>query len=265
MSGGLPPFGNVQVVKEDPKNVNLLYVGTEFGLYISLDAGKSWEKFMTGYPTVRTDDILVHPRDGDLIVATHGRSLWIADDITPLQQLTPQVMASDATLFDVRPAVAYLADIKTDISTGGQRIFEGENPARGTAIHFYIKAAGDAKVTISDATGRAVCENTIKAHAGINRLQWTLVAPLFNAAPGGGRGGGRGGPPGGAAGAGAAGAAPQAAAPNPNAGSCIGATGGRGGAGGGASPGSYVAKLTVNGKDYSKPVTVLEDKWMSPR
>ena len=265
VSGGLPPFGNVQVVKEDPKNVNLLYVGTEFGLYISLDAGKSWEKFMTGYPTVRTDDILVHPRDGDLIVATHGRSLWIADDITPLQQLTPQVMASDATLFDVRPAVAYLADIKTDISTGGQRIFEGENPARGTAIHFYIKAAGDAKVTISDATGRAVCENTIKAHAGINRLQWTLVAPLFNAAPGGGRGGGRGGPPGGAAGAGAAGAAPQAAAPNPNAGSCIGATGGRGGAGGGASPGSYVAKLTVNGKDYSKPVTVLEDKWMSPR
>jgi hypothetical protein len=279
VSGGLPQSGNVQVVKEDPRNRELLYAGTEFGLYISLDAGKSWEKFMTGYPTVRTDDILVHPRDGDLIVATHGRSLWIADDITPLQQLTPQVMASDATLFDVRPAVAYLADIRTDISAGGQRQFEGENPARGTAIQFYVKSAGDAKLSISDATGRAVCESSVKAVAGINRVQWTLVAPLFNAAGGGGRGaGGRGGPPGGGgagggagAGAAAAGAAPGAApqgapaAPNPNAGSCTGATGGRGGGGTAAAPGSYVAKLTVNGKEYSKPVTVLEDKWMPVR
>ncbi len=281
VSGGLPPSGNVLVVKEDPKNQNLLYVGTEFGLYISLDAGKSWEKFMNGYPTVRTDDILVHPRDGDLIVATHGRSLWIADDITPLQQLTPQVLASDATLFDVRLAVAYLADIRTDISTGGQRIFEGENPARGTAIHFYMKSAGDAKLSISDAAGRAVCENTIKASVGINRVQWTLVAPLFNAAPGGGGragGGGRGGPPAGgaagagAAGAGAAGVAPAAAPPaaNPNAGSCSGATGGRGAGGGGgggsgAAPGSYVVKLTVNGKEYARGVTVLEDLWMPKR
>ncbi len=61
---------------------------------------------MNNYPTVRTDDILIHPRDDDLIVASHGRSVWIADDITPLQQLTPAVRAQDATLFDVRPAVA---------------------------------------------------------------------------------------------------------------------------------------------------------------
>jgi hypothetical protein len=273
VSGALPQYGNVQVVKEDPKNRDLLYAGTEFGLYISLDAGKTWEKFMTGYPTVRTDDILVHPRDGDLIVASHGRSIWIADDITPLQQWNAQVTASDATLFDVRPAVAYLADITRDISTGGQRLFEGENPARGTAIQFYVKSAGEAKVSIADAIGRAVCENTVKAVAGINRVQWTLVAPLLNAT-GGGRGG-RGGAPGGgaAAPAGAPGAAnpPAAGTPAPapvppaNAGSCTGTTGGRGGGAPAVGPGSYVVKLTVNGHDYSKAITVLEDRWMTER
>ncbi len=93
--------------KEDPKNPNLLYVGTEYGLYVSLNGGAEWKRFMNGMPTVRIDDILVHPRDNDLIVATHGRSIWILDDITPLQQLSEKVTAADAHLFDVRPAVAW--------------------------------------------------------------------------------------------------------------------------------------------------------------
>jgi hypothetical protein len=262
VSDGLPQYGNLQVVKEDPKNRNLLYAGTEFGLYISLDAGRTWEKFMTNYPTVRTDDILIHPRDGDLIAATHGRSIWIADDITPLQQLTPDVRAADAHLFDVRPAVAYLNDIRTDISTGGQQLFEGENATRGTAIHFHLKAAGDAKVTIADLSGRTLCESNVKGAAGINRVQWTLAAPLLTAGGGGGRGG-RGGVPG--AGGNEGGGGQATPAPNPTAGSCTGATGGRGGGGAGAQPGSYVAKLSVNGKEYVKPVTVLEDKWMVGR
>ena len=239
LSDGLPQYGNLQVVKEDPKNPNLLYAGTEFGLFISLDAGKSWEKFMNNYPTVRTDDILIHPRDGDLIAATHGRSIWIADDITPLQQWNAQVAASDATLFDVRPAVAYLADIRRDISTGGEKEFEGENPQRGTAIQFYLKTAGEAKVTISDPSGRVACESTLQARAGINRVQWTLAAPLLNAPPGG--------------------------AANVAARSCTGATGGRGGGGGSAAPGSYIVKLSVGGRELAKPVQVLEDKWMVER
>src|SRR5438876_6929832 len=73
ITGNLPPFGNVQVIREDPKNRNLLYVGTEFGLFASLDGGKQWQKFMTNYPTVRTDDILVHPRDNEDVVGAHGR------------------------------------------------------------------------------------------------------------------------------------------------------------------------------------------------
>ena len=265
VGSGLPLYGNVQVVREDPKNRDLLYAGTEFGLFISLDGGSSWERFMNNYPTVRTDDILVHPRDGDLIVATHGRSIWIADDITPLQQWNPQVAAADATLFDVRPAVAYLSDIRLDISTGGEKQFEGENPQRGTAIQFHIKAGvtGDAKISISDPAGRSLCETTVPARPGIHRVQWTLVTPMLSTAGRGGRAGGAGAP---------AAAAPGGIAPGAEGGrgaapdvSCTGVTGGRGGGGGGAAPGGYVAKLTVGGKEYSKPVTVLEDRWMNER
>lgn len=261
ITNGLPDYGNLQVVREDPKNPNLLYAGTEFGLFISLNGGQNWEKFMNNYPTVRTDDILIHPRDGDLIAATHGRSIWIADDITPLQQLTPAVAAADAHLFDVRPAVAYLPDIRLDVSTGGEKQFEGENPQRGTAIHFHIKAgvAGEAKVTITDASGRALCETAMPARPGIHRVQWTLVTPMLTA--GGAGRGGRGGAGGGAGGA-APTTPPTTGGPAPNV-SCAGAAGGRGGAFGGATAGSYIARLSVNGREYVKPVTVLEDKWIS--
>jgi hypothetical protein len=234
----------VQVVREDPKNKNLLYAGTEFGLFISLDAGKSWEKFMTGYPTVRTDDILVHPRDGDLIVASHGRSIFIADDVTPLQQLTPAAEAQDVVLFDPRPAIAYQNDFHYDEYVGGNKQFEGENAPRGTALQFYLKsnATGDAKLSVLDLAGKALCETTVAATAGIHRVQWSLATPLANA--GGGRGG-RGGAAGGAA-----------------AGSCSGGGGGgRGGAGGGAAPGTYTVKLNVGGRDHTKTVQVLEDRW----
>lgn len=268
VSTGLPRSGNVQTIREDPKNPDLLYAGTEFGLYVSLDAGATWDRFMTGYPTVRTDEILVHPRDGDLIVATHGRSIWIADDITPLQQLTAAVRATDAHLFEVRPAVAYLNDVTLDIYTGGEKEFEGENPARGTAIHFWLKNAAEATLRIADATGRAVCEQTVKGVAGINRVQWTLVAPMLAAAPpAGGRGGGAGAAAATPAAAPAAtpAAAPAAAptaAPAPDR-SCTGAAaGGRGGAAAGAVPGSYTATLTVGGKSYASSVQVLEDRWM---
>jgi len=254
-SGNLPAYGNVQVVREDPKNRTLLYAGTEFGLFVSLDAGRNWEKFMTGYPTVRTDDILVHPRDGDLIVASHGRSIWIADDITPLQQLTPTAAAQDVVLFDVRPAVAYQNDFHYDEYVGGYKQFEGENAARGTAIQFYLKSgvSADAKVSILDAAGNALCETSVAATAGIHRVQWTLVTPLANA------GAGRGGRGGGAPGAGGPGGAAPAT-------TCSGGGGGgRGGAGAGALPGTYTIKLTVGGRDYTKPVQVLEDKWARER
>ena len=224
------PAGNIQVVREDPKNKDLLYVGSEFGLYISTDGGKQWQKFMNNLPTARVDDILIHPRDGDLIVATHARSLWIADDITPLQQL-PAAASQDAALFDIRPAVAYLPDQQGGQQIGGQKVFIGENPQRGAAISYYLKSAasGDVKITIADATGRVIRTLDGTKEAGINRVNWNL-APAPAAGQGGGRAGG----------------------------------GGRGG-GGGVDPGTYIVTLTVNGKTMSKPVTVLQDIWLNER
>ena len=90
-------MGNVNVIREDPRNRNLLYLGTEYAFYISLNGGREWKRFMNGLPTVRIDDILVHPRDNDLIVGTHGRSIWIIDDITALQQLADMTATSTCT------------------------------------------------------------------------------------------------------------------------------------------------------------------------
>jgi photosystem II stability/assembly factor-like uncharacterized protein len=231
ITGNLPAYGNVQVIREDPKNRSLLYVGTEFGLFISLDGGKQWQKFMNNYPTVRTDDILVHPRDNDLVVATHGRSVWIADDITPLQQWTPQVQASDAHLFDIRPAIAFLNDQQRGQQVGGQKVFVGENAARGTAIHYYLKseAADDVRITVADATGKIVRNLEGPAKAGINRVLWNLAPNPPPADQGRGAGGGRGAPP------------PA------------------------VEPGTYVVTLSVGGKTYMKPVTVSQDRWLGER
>jgi len=249
----LPPRGNVQVVREDPKNRDLLYAGTEFGLYISLDAGAHWEKFMTNLPTVRTDDILIHPRDGDMIVATHGRSLFIADDITPLQQLTASMRAQDVALFDVRPAIAYLFDYRTDSDVGGDHRFDGENAPRGTAISYYLKSAtSGGTLSILDPQGRTVCTSSVSGASGIHRVQWTLVTPQI-APPGGGRGGGGGG---GGAGGGGGPAGPTDTSCSGNASR---------GPGTPIAAGTYTAKLTIGGKDYMKPVTVLEDVWLHER
>jgi hypothetical protein len=248
----------VQVVKEDPKNKTLLYAGTELGLFVSLDAGAHWEKFMNNYPTVRTDDIFIHPRDGDLIVATHGRSLWIADDVTPLQQFTPTVAQQDVVLFDVRSPIAYLFDYRTDTDVGGDHRFEGENAPRGTAISYYLKSAATGAVTVSilDASGATVCTTTASSSAGIHRVQWTLVTPGLNTQGAGGRGGA-----GGAAGGGAGGGNnPPDLSCSPGAGG-----GGRGGNAPAAAPGTYTVTLAVNGKDYTKPVRVLEDVWLHER
>ena len=227
----LPAMGNIQVVREDPKNKDLLFVGTEFGLYASTDGGRQWQKFMNNLPTARVDDILVHPRDGDLIVATHARSVWIADDITPLQQLGA-VANQDVALFDVRPAISYLNDQQSGQQMGGQKAFAGENPPRGTTISYYLKSAasGDVKITIADVNGRTIRTLDGTKAAGINRVTWNL-APTPPQGQGQGGGGG----------------------------------GGRGGFGGAVDPGTYIVTLTANGKTVTKPVTVLQDQWLPSR
>jgi photosystem II stability/assembly factor-like uncharacterized protein len=172
------PLGNVNVVREDPSNKELLFAGTEFGLFVSLDGGEHWQAFMAGLPTVRVDDILIHPRDRDLVVATHGRSIWIADDITPLEQLTPDATAWDAHLFQPRDAVAYRADPANNPYAGDKREFVGANPPAGASIAYSLgrEATGAVTITVADSTGRAVATLDEPRAAGLHKLTWPATA-----------------------------------------------------------------------------------------
>ncbi len=175
ISDGLP-MGNVNVISEDPKNRDLLYLGTEYGFFISLDAGKTWKPFMNGMPTVRVDDILVHPRDNDLIVGTHGRSIWIIDDISALQKLGDETAKADMYLFDIRPATNWVNDPRLGRGMGGAKNFVGQNPEPGATISYLLKApvSSDVTITVSDITGKTIREIKGTNNAGINRVQWNL-------------------------------------------------------------------------------------------
>lgn len=241
IASNLPASGNVNVIKQDPKNRNLLYVGTEFAFLVSLDEGRSWHKFMNNLPTVRIDDVIVHPRDNDLVLGTHGRSVWIMDDITPLQRLTPEALAADAHVFEPRAAVLWKSDIPRSRSVTGTKNWTGTNAPGGTAIAYYLKAPASAEVriTITDpVTGREFRTLQGSREAGLNRVQWNLRGNVIADAEPGGRGGGGGG-----------------------------GGGGRGGGGQGplASAGVYRVTLSVGERQYTQNVTVLEDQWLHER
>jgi photosystem II stability/assembly factor-like uncharacterized protein len=254
VSGNLPE-GNVNVVKEDPRNRNLLYAGTEYGFYISLNGGGEWKTFMNGLPTVRVDDVLVHPRDNDLILGTHGRSIWIMDDITPLQQLADTVLSADAHVFDIRPATAWLNDVQKAITVEGARNFRGQNPPRGAAISYWLKSSPtpEVRITIGDVTGREIRVIEAPREAGLNRVQWDLTL----AGGRGGRGGRGGAQP--APAQPAQGTQPPPAAPGTQAGRGQAGGGGRGG-GVTVQPGVYLVKVMVGDKVIGqKTLTVLAD------
>ena len=179
------PSGSANVIREDPKNRNLLYLGTEYAFYVSRDAGRNWKRFMTGLPTVRIDDILVHPRDNDLIVGTHGRSIWIIDDITSLQKLTDETMKADLTVFDPRAATQWVDDIRERRNLGGAKNFNGDNPERGAIISYFLggQPQGDVTIAISDITGRTVRELKGTAKPGLNRVRWNLSGNPPNLPP----------------------------------------------------------------------------------
>jgi photosystem II stability/assembly factor-like uncharacterized protein len=172
------PFGWVHVIREDHKNRNLLYVGTEFGIFASLDAGLSWFSLKNDLPTVAVHDVAVHPRENDLIIGTHGRGIWILEDITYLQEMTPEVLASNVHLFNVRPA--------TEFYMGGRResftkpTFTARNPVYGLGVTVYLKAKPKErpKVSLLANGNEAVFELNLIIKEGIQRDYWNLqVAP----------------------------------------------------------------------------------------
>jgi hypothetical protein len=170
----LPGDASVKSFAEDPKNPNLLFAGTEHGLWVTLDGGKRWQRF-GGLPTVAVDDIVIHPRDRDLIIATHGRSLYIVDDITPLEELTPAVQREAAHLFSIRPVRgAYQLPGWND--SGGDAQYRGQNPPEGALITFYVRrfTGTPVNVAITGPEGTPVANLTGPSAPGINRLNWDL-------------------------------------------------------------------------------------------
>jgi hypothetical protein len=178
VAGNLPPKAYVQVVREDPRNTNLLYAGTELGLFASYNGGKEWIALnLKNLPNVSVHDILIHPRENDLIVATHGRSIWILDDASPIQQMTSAILNSHAHLFSVRAGLRFATRF-TRYGIG-DKVFNGPNPPYGALITYYLKTKPDDKTTfkiqILDESGKLVQElDKPTKEKGLNRVTWNL-------------------------------------------------------------------------------------------
>jgi photosystem II stability/assembly factor-like uncharacterized protein len=173
LAHNLPPEGPVHVLREDPRNPDLLFAGTEFGLFVSLDAGAAWQALRGGLPTVAVSDLVIHPRDRDLVIATHGRSLFVLD-VAPLEEWSERVRAAEATLFDVKPAALFPS--RSPHALKGNKPFAAPNPPFGAAIWYFLrdKAAQPVRLSVTDALGNTVAVLTADAGAGLHRVQWDL-------------------------------------------------------------------------------------------
>jgi photosystem II stability/assembly factor-like uncharacterized protein len=168
--------GYAHVIKENAFSPNILFLGTEFGLWVSLDGGKHWAQYKGhNFPCVAVRDIVVQPRERDLVVATHGRGIWIIDDITPLRHLTPEVLSKEATFLEGRPAQQ-----RIDASGGwpeGSAAFSGPNPPNGAWITYYQRKRhifGRMKLEVFDSTGKLVDTLPSNNRRGISRVEWPM-------------------------------------------------------------------------------------------
>jgi photosystem II stability/assembly factor-like uncharacterized protein len=237
ITGNLP-VGSTRCLREDIKNPNLLYCGTEFALHVSLDRGSSWTKINNNLPTVAVHEVAIHPTAGEIVAATHGRSLWILD-VTALRQMASEKIKDEPTLFKPNTVVRW-----QEMPSRGRsgRRFVGENPRPGAHVFFSLAKKAD-KVTLvfQDIDGNKVGELNGSTEAGLHAMIWntsTRPAP----GPGVGRGGGGGGGGGGGAGGGGGG-------------------GGGGGFGGGrlVPSGAYKVVLNVDGKELSQSFLIEGD------
>ena len=274
LANGIPPdAGTVHVIREDPFNPDLLFAGTEFGMFVTFDRGANWHRMKNGLPTVPVFDIQIHPRDHDLILATHGRSIYIMDNIHVLEEMNSQVLTSDLKLFDTRPTVEWaMADYRGFIGSG---LFYAPNAPRGVLLDYYSKTSGPVQVTVTDQAGHRVRQFNAHAAAGeVTRIAWDLrcdAAVPLEPAGRGGRGGGRGGR------GGAAEPTPPSeegqggelqnefgvAPPEGRAPAAAGGGFGRGGMAPGrgplTEPGTYTVTVALAGKTDSKTVVVEQD------
>jgi photosystem II stability/assembly factor-like uncharacterized protein len=223
LTATLPDKAAANVIVEDHANASLLFLGTDRGLFASLDAGASWTPFKANMPIVPVRDLVIHPRENDLVVGTHGRGLWITD-ITPLQQMSEDVLATPFHLFAPEPKGLRSESGWGNYRLDGDNVLSTPNEPNGLPITFWQRdaATGPATIRVTSASGEVVYQTEFEPGAGLRQAFWNLRA---SAGPGRG-GGGRGG-------------------------------GGRGGRGGGpAAAGAYTVTLSIGDQEMSQPVTV---------
>jgi photosystem II stability/assembly factor-like uncharacterized protein len=220
ITNGIPDGDFTRVIREDPERPGTVYAGTERTVYVSFDSGDHWQSLNHGLPVVPIHDIQV--KDGDLAVATHGRSFWILDDVALLHQLDADVMAEPVHLFRPRPTIRFRdgADL---VATFSSNAAAGRNPPRGVVIPFYLEAppTGAVSLRILDGQGEVRRFEGVSAKAGANRFVWDMRYPGATVLPD---------------------AVFQGSAQGPL-----------------APPGTYRVELTVNGRTLTQPFEILRD------
>jgi photosystem II stability/assembly factor-like uncharacterized protein len=216
--------GYAHVIKEDLKSPNLLFLGTEFGLYVSIDGGERWAQFKGGrFPDVAVCDFAIQPRENDLVLATHGRGIWIVDDITPLRALSNELLGQDFSIVPSRPAIQKLRASGGDPT--GAAVFIGDNPPDGVAVSYYQRSRhlyGRLKLEILDPKGIVIADLPASKRPGLNRVVWNMLEKPPHVPP-----------------------AAQIA--------FAGTQGVR------VLPGTYTVRITDNGKVYTSPLIVSMD------
>jgi photosystem II stability/assembly factor-like uncharacterized protein len=171
--------GYAHVIKEDPVKPTLLYLGTEFGLYVSTDDGAHWAEFKGGdFPSVAVRDIQVQARDNDLVLATHGRGIWIIDDLTPLRAMQPDLLSRSALFLSGRPIQERMP--AGGGWTDGDATFAGQNAPAGAVITYYQATRhlfGPIKLEVLDSSGKLVDTLSATKRRGLNRVSWSMHLP----------------------------------------------------------------------------------------
>jgi photosystem II stability/assembly factor-like uncharacterized protein len=246
IAGNLPNE-SVNVIREDRRNPNLLFVGTDYGVYGTLDGGRTWNRMKNNLTTIPVHDLAIHPREQELIVGTHGRGIYIAD-ISALQALTPAALSNDAVLAPIVPTVQFDAGLRPNTASLN---YDGQSRAPGVHISYYLKSAAEG-VSVRVYDGARVIAEMANApgRAGLTTIRWTMQGqrPMTEAeqAAAAGRGGrGRGGFGGGRGGAAAV--SPQFPAASAN---MVTTT---------VTPGEYRVVLRVGDREYSQVAMVIDE------
>jgi photosystem II stability/assembly factor-like uncharacterized protein len=229
---GKLPSGSSRCLREDLYNRDVLYLGTEFSVWASIDRGASWTRINNNLPTVAIHELAQHPTAGEMVAATHGRSLWILD-VTPLRQLKPAMTKATATLLAPNTAIRWRRlPPRGTIYGRGNRDYFGENPPVGAQLYYTLtKKVGKLSLTVRDFAGKTLASLPVKNEPGLHRVSWNL----------------RGSP--------ATGGFLDAFLPgrrgNPREGS--------------APPGQYRVVLSVDGTDFAESLRIENDPTLPPR